>query len=95
MEVINEKDWTATMSRFQVVILASLRSKQLLRGAHPRVLENPLKRRTTSIALEELKRGRITFRGASFALPQSRNSGPNLTVGLLEHGAELKLLGAN
>jgi DNA-directed RNA polymerase subunit K/omega len=42
--------------------LAGLRSKQLLRGAQPRIQADPLRRRNTSIALEELKRGLIPFR---------------------------------
>jgi DNA-directed RNA polymerase omega subunit len=53
--------WPGIMSRFQLVILASRRSKQLLRGAQPRIVVDPLKRRNTSIALEELKRGLIPF----------------------------------
>jgi DNA-directed RNA polymerase omega subunit len=54
-------EWPRIVSRFQLVILAGLRSKQLLRGATPRIVVDPLKRRNTSIALEELKRGLIAF----------------------------------
>jgi DNA-directed RNA polymerase omega subunit len=56
-------DWPGIVSRFQLVILAGLRSKQLLRGAAPRIVLDPLKKRNTSIALEELKRGLLTFNG--------------------------------
>jgi hypothetical protein len=41
--------------------LAALRSKQLLRGATPRLDADPLRRRNTSIALEEIKRGLVPF----------------------------------
>lgn len=55
------EEWPGIVSRFQLAILAGLRSKQLLRGAQPRILADPLKRRNTSIALEELKQGLIPF----------------------------------
>lgn len=53
--------WPGVTSRFQLVVLAALRSKQLLRGARPRLDADPLRRRNTSIALEELKRGLVPF----------------------------------
>ena len=55
-------EWPGIVSRFQLVILATHRSKQLLRGAEPRIVADRLKRRNTSIALEELKRGLIFFK---------------------------------
>jgi len=55
-------EWPGVLSRFQLVNLAARRSKQLLRGAEPRIPPNQLKRRHTSIALEELKRGLIQFK---------------------------------
>ncbi len=55
-------DWPGIISRFQLVFLAGLRSKQLFKGAHPRIPADPLKRRNTSIALEELRQGLIPFR---------------------------------
>ena len=59
----NDNDeWPGIVSRFQLVILAGLRSKQLLRGAQPRIAADRLKRRNTSIALEELRRGVIPFK---------------------------------
>jgi len=54
-------EWPGIVSRFQLVILATHRSKQLLLGAQPRIVADRLKRRNTSIALEELKRGLILF----------------------------------
>jgi DNA-directed RNA polymerase omega subunit len=59
---INE-EWPGIVSRFQLVILAGLRSKQLLHGRAPRIVADPLKRKNTSIALEELRQGRISFSG--------------------------------
>lgn len=58
-------DWPGIVSRFQLVILAGRRSKQLLRGAEPRIVADKLKRRNTSIALEELKRGLLAFKPLS------------------------------
>ena len=55
-------EWPGIVSRFQLVILATHRSKQLLLGAQPRIVADRLKRRNTSIALEELKRGLILFK---------------------------------
>ena len=55
-------EWPGIISRFQLVILAAHRNKQLVRGAQPRIAADRLKRRNTSIALEELKRGLIPFK---------------------------------
>ena len=57
--VTTRTQWPGIVSRFQLVILATHRSKQLLLGAQPRIVADRLKRRNTSIALEELKRGLI------------------------------------
>jgi DNA-directed RNA polymerase omega subunit len=63
--------WPGIVSRFQLVILATHRSKQLLLGARPRVIADRLKRRNTSIALEELKRGLILFKPLAVEEAQS------------------------
>ena len=55
-------EWPGIVSRFQLVVLAAHRSKQLLKGAQPRIVADRLKRRNTSIALEELRRGLILFK---------------------------------
>lgn len=55
-------EWPGIVSRFQLVILAARRNKQLVQGAQPRIAADRLKRRNTSIALEELKRGLIPFK---------------------------------
>lgn len=48
-------------SRFQMVIVAGKRTKQLLQGAEARVEGNVNRRKGTSIALEEVKRGLVRF----------------------------------
>ena len=53
--------WTGIVSRFQLVLLAGRRSKQLLYDAHPQISADPVKRRNTSIALEELRQGLVPF----------------------------------
>ena len=58
----DEEQWPGIDSRYRLIIVAALRSKQLQRGAPPRVAADPLKGRNTSIALEEVKRGLIHFR---------------------------------
>ena len=55
-------EWPGIVSRFQLVILAVHRNKQLILGAQPRIAADRLKRRNTSIALEELKRGLVPFK---------------------------------
>ena len=63
--------WPGIVSRFQLVILAAHRSKQLLLGAQARIVADRLKRRNTSIALEELKRGLILFK--PFAVEEAQS----------------------
>jgi DNA-directed RNA polymerase omega subunit len=57
----SEDQWPGIDSRYRLIVVAALRSKQLVRGAHPRIDADPLKRRNTSIALEEVKRGLVPF----------------------------------
>jgi DNA-directed RNA polymerase omega subunit len=65
------ESWPGIHSRFQLVLLAGRRSKQLFKGANPRIPADPLKRRNTSIALEELKRGLVPFAGQNRITPQT------------------------
>jgi len=60
-DMTNEDQWPGIDSRYRLIVVAALRSKQLLRGAHPRIAADPLKRRNTSIALEEVKQGLVHF----------------------------------
>lgn len=57
----DEENWPGVDSRFRLIVVAALRAKQLLRGALPRIEADPRKRRNTSIALEEVKRGLVPF----------------------------------
>jgi len=60
-DVANNGQWPGIDSRFRLIIVAGLRTKQLLHGSKPRIEADPLKRRNTSIALEEVKRGFVPF----------------------------------
>lgn len=54
--------WPGIDSSFRLIILAAKRSKQLLNGSLPRIEAEPGRRRNTSIALEEVRRGLVPFR---------------------------------
>ena len=54
-------EWPGIDSRFRLIVVAALRTKQLLHGARPRIEADPLKRRNTSIALEEVRQGLVSF----------------------------------
>jgi DNA-directed RNA polymerase subunit omega len=59
--VAGDTGWPGIDSRFRLVVVAAQRSKQLQRGARPRIVPDPKKRRNTSIALEEVKLGLVPF----------------------------------
>jgi DNA-directed RNA polymerase omega subunit len=59
--VANEGTWPGIDSRFRLIIVAGLRTKQLLHGSKPRIEADKGRRRNTSIALEEVKRGLVPF----------------------------------
>ena len=48
-------------SKYRLIILAAKRSKQLQKGARPRIDIDALKHKNTRIALEEVMRGRVQF----------------------------------
>jgi DNA-directed RNA polymerase omega subunit len=48
-------------SMYQLIVVAALRNKQLVRGAAPRINVGPLMHRSTTIALEETRRGLVAF----------------------------------
>jgi len=48
-------------SKYRLIILAAKRSKQLQRGASPRIEIDPQRHKPTRIALEEVMRGRVHF----------------------------------
>ena len=49
-------------SKYRLIILAAKRSKQLQRGARPRIDIDALKHKNTRVALEEVMRGRVNFK---------------------------------
>jgi DNA-directed RNA polymerase omega subunit len=62
--VDNDVDGTSAPevdSKYRLIILAAKRSKQLQRGAQPRIEIDPQKHKPTRIALEEVMRGRVHF----------------------------------
>ena len=48
-------------SKYRLIIVAAQRSKQLQRGARPRVEFDTARHKPTRIALEEVTRGYVTF----------------------------------
>jgi DNA-directed RNA polymerase omega subunit len=70
----SEEQWPGIDSRYRLIVVAALRSKQLLRGSSPRIEADPLKRRNTSIALEEVKRGLVSFKTVD---KEQENDGDN------------------
>jgi DNA-directed RNA polymerase subunit omega len=56
----NETDWTTEIdSKYRLVLLAARRSKQLQRGARPRIYAAAKK--PTRVALEEVRRGLVRY----------------------------------
>ncbi len=59
--ISNEETWPGVDSKFRLIIVAALRSKQLLGGSLPRIEVDPRRHKTTSLALEEVKQGLVPF----------------------------------
>ena len=59
--ISNEEEWPGIDSKFRLIIVAALRSKQLLRGSVPRIEVDSRRHKNTSLALEEVKRGLVPF----------------------------------
>lgn len=59
---VEETDGQVIDSKYRLIILAAKRSKQLQRGAQPRIEIDPQKHKPTRIALEEVIRGRVHFK---------------------------------
>ena len=49
-------------SKYRMILIAAQRSKQLQRGATARVSLDPIKHKTTRIALEEVKNQKVDFK---------------------------------
>ena len=58
---VEETEAREVDSKYRLIILAAKRSKQLQRGASPRIEIDPQKHKPTRIALEEVMRGRVHF----------------------------------
>jgi len=56
-----KEQWSGVESVYRLIVVAALRNKQLTRGATPRIEADPLRRRNTTIAIEEVKRGLVPF----------------------------------
>ena len=60
-EAIEQNQPPEIDSKYRLIILAAKRSKQLQRGARPRIDIDVTKHKPTRIALEEVLRGTINF----------------------------------
>ncbi len=77
-------------SRFREVVVAGLRAKQLLRGSKPRIEPHPDKRKNTTIAVEEVRRGLITLRHRALSQAHSsitKDAGEPIPITASEHDA--------
>jgi len=71
----NEGAWPGIDSRFRLIVVAAQRSKQLQRGARPRIGDDLHRRRHTSIALEEVKQGLVPFVNNTKEVPGESGGG--------------------
>jgi DNA-directed RNA polymerase omega subunit len=60
-EAIEQNQAPEIDSKYRLIILAAKRSKQLQRGARPRIDIDATKHKPTRIALEEVLRGKVNF----------------------------------
>jgi len=72
------------ISRFRAVIVAALRAKQLRRGSKPRIEPAPDRHKDTSIAVEEVRRGLITFTEFAAPYPHAAGAMRDLNAGIEE-----------
>ena len=56
-----EQESPSLDSKYRLILVAAQRSKQLQRGARPRVEMDSQRHKPTRIALEEVQRGKIHF----------------------------------
>ena len=61
VESIEENHSPEMDSKYRLIIIAAKRSKQLQRGARPRIDIDPQKHKPTRIALEEVQQGKVQF----------------------------------
>jgi DNA-directed RNA polymerase omega subunit len=72
--ISNEEEWPGIDSKFRLIIVAALRSKQLLRGSPPRIDVDPRRHKNTSLALEEVKLGLVPFTVTNEVQKENGNS---------------------
>ena len=56
-----EQESPSLDSKYRLILVAAQRSKQLQRGARPRVEMDSQRHKPTRIALEEVLRGKVSF----------------------------------
>ena len=56
-----EQESPSLDSKYRLILVAAQRSKQLQRGARPRVEMDSQRHKPTRIALEEVQRGKVHF----------------------------------
>jgi DNA-directed RNA polymerase omega subunit len=56
-----EREQPEMDSKYRLIIVAAKRSKQLQRGARPRIETDTQKHKPTRIALEEVQQGKVHF----------------------------------
>jgi DNA-directed RNA polymerase omega subunit len=78
-------------SRFREIVVAGLRAKQLLRGSKPRIDPDPTKRKNTTIAVEEVRRGLISFTqpalSQTYDSTTAKDAGVPIRITASEHDA--------
>jgi DNA-directed RNA polymerase omega subunit len=60
-EAVEQNKLTEVDSKYRLIIVAAKRSKQLQRGARPRIEIDPQKHKPTRIALEEVLHGKVDY----------------------------------
>jgi len=60
-DFVEESEVPEMDSKYRLIIVAAKRSKQLQRGARPRIEIDPQKHKFTRVALEEVVRGKVNF----------------------------------
>ena len=60
-ELVEQTKLTDVDSKYRLIIVAAKRSKQLQRGARPRIDIDPQKHKPTRIALEEVLHGKVDY----------------------------------
>ena len=78
--ISNEEAWPGIDSKFRLIVVAALRSKQLLSGSLPRIEVDLRRRKNTSLALEEVKRGLVPFTITAEKHRENRNGRDKLRI---------------